>query len=157
MSKLSNLAAVANQGEAMVADTISKNGRSSKSQTSRKSSIVMAITVILVAFSSCASHSGLTANLNNHGTQVVLSKANYKVVGHVRGTASSGISVFGIPGPDRPLISEARKKMLDEANFEGNSRAVVNETVEVNNFNYFFRIVQEKVVTVSGYVVEFTE
>jgi hypothetical protein len=44
--------------------------------------------------------------------------------------------------------------MLESANLIGKSRAVINETVEVNN--KFFLLIGFKTVTVSAYVIEFT-
>jgi hypothetical protein len=85
----------------------------------------------------------------------VLSKNNFKVVSYVKGTAS-GTSVFGIGGSFKALIGEARKKMLENANLEGRSRAVINETVEQNYKNYV-GVVNQKAVTVSAYIIEFTE
>jgi hypothetical protein len=37
---------------------------------------------------SCAGHNGLTSNSNNHSTEVVLSKKNFKVLKSVSGDAS---------------------------------------------------------------------
>jgi hypothetical protein len=71
--------------------------------------------------------------------------------------AASGTTVFGIIGGSfRPLIDRARTEMLENAGLVGSSRAVINETVEVNNRS-FIGIVTTKNVTVSAYVIEFTE
>jgi hypothetical protein len=107
----------------------------------------------LLGFSGCAFHSGLTSNLNQNTTQVVLSTNNYKIIAKVKGTAS-GISVLGIGGSFKPLIERARAEMLENASIVGSSKAVINETVEVNNKNYA-GIVNQKTVTVSAYVIEF--
>jgi hypothetical protein len=85
----------------------------------------------------------------------VLSKGNFKVVARVQGT-SSGVSVFGFGGTFKAAIADARKEMLENANLVGTSRAIINETVEVNNESYA-GIVNVKRVTVSAYIIEFTE
>ena len=54
LSNLTNGTAVANHGEAMVAETISKNGRSLKSQTSRRLNKFVAFLTLMVMFSSCS-------------------------------------------------------------------------------------------------------
>jgi len=116
--------------------------------------ILMSVLVLSFVFSSCALHEGLTSNLNNHGTQVVLSKKNYRIVAKVKGTAS-GTWVLCFGGAFRPLVAEARNKMLEEGRLVGSSMAVINETVEVNN--KFFVVFGMKTVTVSAYIIEFTE
>jgi len=112
--------------------------------------------IILVAFSlsSCAIHSGLTNNTNNNVTNVVLQSNNYKIVGKVKGTAS-GLWVLCFGGSFSPLVDNARSEMLKNADLIGHSRAIIDETVEVNN--KFYIILGYKTVTVSAYVVEFTD
>ena len=110
---------------------------------------------MLFSFSSCAVHSGLTHNVNNHTTNVVLEKNNYKIIQKVKGTAS-GTTVLAIGGSFKPLIEKARAEMLESAGLIGTSRAVINETVEINNKNYV-GVVNVKTITVSAYVIEFTE
>ena len=110
---------------------------------------------IAFLFSSCAFHSGLTTNLNNHTTAVVLSKKNFKVIESVQGE-SQAMYIFGIGGLSRnALIAEARANMLSKANIVGGSKAIINETVEVKHS--FFPFVRLFRVTVSGHIVEFTE
>ncbi|MDR1369671.1 MAG: hypothetical protein LBJ72_06050 [Dysgonamonadaceae bacterium] len=116
---------------------------------------VLFVIAMLFSFSSCAIHSVLTNNVNNSTTNVVLEKNNYKIIQKVKGSAS-GTSVLIFGGSFRPLIEKARSKMLENAELIGTSRAVINETVEVNNKSYV-GIVNVKTVTVSAYVVEFIE
>jgi len=98
-------------------------------------------------------HSGLTFNTNNNVTNVVLQGNNYKIVQKVQGTAS-GVSVLGIGGPFRAIVAKARSEMLKNANLVGHSRAIINETVEVNS--KYFVLFGVKTITVSAYVIEFT-
>ena len=115
---------------------------------------VFLVIAMIFSLSSCALHSGLTNNVNNSTTNVVLAHNNYKIIKKVKGTAS-GTSVFGLGGSFRPLIESARAQMLGNAGLIGTSRAVINETVEIND--KVFVIVNIKTVTVSAYVIEFTE
>ena len=115
--------------------------------------ILFILTIVL--FSSCALHNGLTSNLNNHNTEVVLTKKNFKVIQRVYGEAEVDY-VLGIGGLKRQaLIAEARQRMLTNAGLEGTSRAVINETVEVRKS--FFPFAKSVKVVVSAYVIEFTE
>ena len=101
----------------------------------------------LLGFSGCAAvHSGLTSNVNQNTTQVVLAANNYKVIAKVKGTATA-TSVFGIGGGFKPLIERARADMLENAGMVGSSKAVINEIVEVNNKSYL-GVVNLKTVTV---------
>lgn len=117
------------------------------------------LTILLIGtifvFSSCAVHNGLTTNQNNHTTEVVLSKKNFKVTESVQGE-SQAMYVFGIGGlSKKAMVSEARANMLSKANIVGSSKAIINETVEIKYS--FFPIVRLYKVTVSGHIVEFTE
>ena len=110
---------------------------------------------ITFLFSSCAVHDGLTTNSNNHTTEVVLSKKNFKVIERVEGEAEVQY-VFGIGGTKKKaLIAEARVNMLKKANIVGGSKAVINETIEMQYS--LFAIVGKHKVIVSGHVIEFTE
>jgi len=110
--------------------------------------------LLVIALTSCAIHSGLTANLNNSTTNVVLQTNNYKIIQKITGTATGTriLCLFG--GYQSALVEKARSQMLESANLIGKPRAIINETIEVNN--KFFLVVGFKTVTVSAYVIEFT-
>jgi len=117
------------------------------------------VTFLLISitflFSGCAMHSGLTTNLNNHTTEVVLSKNNFKVIASVQGE-SYATYVFGIGGlTKKAMVAEARVNMLSKANMIGSSKAIINETVEIKCS--LFPIVRRYRVIVSGNIIEFTE
>ncbi len=142
-------------------DHFQKNGATPKSHTSRKINqiqmrkLLFLLIGITFLFSSCAVHSGLTTNLNNHTTEVVLSKKNFKVIESVQGEAQA-MYVFGIGGlSKKAMIAKAKANMLSKANIVGGSKAIINETVEIKHS--FFPIVRLYKVTVSGHIVEFTE
>lgn len=112
-----------------------------------------ACTVLL--FTSCAMHDGLTRNANLNSTEVVLAKNNFKIIARTQGS-SKATYVLGIGGLSKnALVTEARNKMLSNANILGRSKAVINETVEIKRS--FFLIVGIYEVTVSGHVIEFTD
>ena len=90
----------------------------------------------LALLTSCGVSSGLIGNLNNHTTQVVLSKNNFKVVEHV--TAEATNSYF--------LFFGGSKKA---------SRAVINETVEEHTLTFVIGTIYT--ITVSADVIEFTK
>jgi len=115
------------------------------------------LTLILFALilSSCASHHGITSNNNLNSTEVVLTKSNFKIVEIVKGEAEATY-VFGFGGMKRDgLIAEAKAKMLQNSKMNGNSRAIVNETVEFKKSGFLF--VNKYKVIVSGQIIEFIE
>lgn len=120
-----------------------------------KKIILLSILVLLIT-TGCAFHSGLTRNLNENQTQVVLSKNNFKVIKTVYGYSRT-LKVFGIGGLSKQaLIAEARNDMLQNVQMEGTSRALINEVVEVKR-TYYYIFASEFKVTVSATVIEFTE
>jgi len=110
---------------------------------------------IAFLFSGCAIHDGMTSNYNNHTTEVVLSKKNFKVIESVQGE-SEVTYIFGVGGTlKKAVIAEARANMFSKANLIGSSKAIINETYEIKYS--LFPFVGKYKVTVTGYVVEFTE
>jgi len=92
--------------------------------------------------------------MNNSSTDVVLQGNNYKVISKVKGEAT-GRAILGFGGSFKPLVENARSNMLESADLVGKPRAVINETVEINDKFYLF--CRKKTVTVSGYIIEFTK
>ncbi|MHA7943871.1 DUF6567 family protein [Formosa sp. 3Alg 14/1] len=117
------------------------------------------ITLVLAVFcsmflSSCAVHEGMTSNLNNNTTEVVLAKNNYKILERVQGESQANY-IFGFGGLSRNgLIAEAKANMLENADILGSSKAIINETVEYKSS--IFPFFGSKKVIVSAYIVEFT-
>lgn len=108
----------------------------------------------LILLTSCTGYRGLTRNINNHETSVVLSQPNYKIIKYVQGESVAkyflGIGGYGNKG----MIAEARQKMLSHTGMIGKSRAVINETVEVRTKQIL--LYTEFRYIVSAYVVEFS-
>ena len=122
----------------------------------RKLLMLLLLVATLFGVSSCQLHSPVTVNLNQNNTNVVLQDNNYKIVQKVRGESQADYFFYLGGFRKKGLIEEARADMLDNANLIGSSRAVINETVETSVTN-FAGIYSKIKVTVSGYVIEFTE
>ena len=97
----------------------------------------------------------------NHSTntQVVLSKANYKVINSVSGTSTARY-ILGIGPSESKLIARAKQKMTKKANLPagGNkSRALINITEDktIRFFWLYFPWYYSVTVHVSADVIEF--
>lgn len=122
----------------------------------RKLLLLLTVVVTLFGATSCSLQSPMTTNLNQNSTEVVLQDNNYTIVQKVRGEAESSY-VFCIGGFRKAgLIEEARANMLENANMIGSSKAIINETVEMEVTSYL-GVYNVLTVTVSGFVVEFNK
>ena len=122
----------------------------------RKLLMLFVLVATLLGVSSCQLHTPVAANLYQNNTNVVLQDNNYKIVQKVRGEAQADYFFYFGGFRKKGLIEEARAEMLENANLVGSSKAVINETVETSltTIAGVFSFVK---VTVSGYVIEFTE
>ena len=118
--------------------------------------MLFVLVATLFGVSSCQLHSPVAANLYQNNTNVVLQDNNYKIIQKVRGEAQANYFFYFGGFRKKGLIEEARAEMLESANLVGSSKAVINETVETSltTIAGVFSFVK---VTVSGYVIEFTE
>ncbi|MBQ2908021.1 MAG: hypothetical protein II981_07670 [Bacteroidales bacterium] len=121
-----------------------------------RKSLFLVLVVIMFGMTSCSLHDGLTHNLNQNSTNVVLQDNNYTIVQKVRGESQADYFFYFGGFRKKGLIEEARADMLENANLIGSSKAVINETVETS-YTTFCGIYSNVKVTVSGYVVEFKE
>ena len=121
-----------------------------------KKSLFLVLVVIMFGMTSCSLHDGVTHNLNQNSTNVVLQDNNYTIVQKVRGESQADYFFYFGGFRKKGLIEEARADMLENANLIGSSKAVINETVETS-YTTFCGIYSNVKVTVSGYVVEFKE
>lgn len=121
-----------------------------------KKSLFLVLVIIMFGMTSCSLHDGLTHNLNQNSTNVVLQDNNYTIVQKVRGESQADYFFYFGGFRKKGLIEEARADMLENANLIGSSKAVINETVETS-YTTFCGIYSNVKVTVSGYVVEFKE
>ena len=120
----------------------------------KKPLIFSVLFALILGMTSCSLHDGMTHNVNQSTTNVVLSKDNYKIVQKVRGEAQADYFFYLGGFRKEGLIEEARANMLESANLVGSSKAVINETVETS-LTTFCGIYSNVKVTVSGYVIEF--
>ena len=121
-----------------------------------RKSLFLVLVVIMFGMTSCSLHDGLTHNLNQNSTNVVLQDNNYTIVQKVRGESQADYFFYFGGFRKKGLIEEARADMLENANLIGSSKAVINETVETS-YTTFCGIYSNVKVTGSGYVVEFKE
>ncbi len=118
----------------------------------KKAFVVLSI-LGTILMTSCGVHLPLTSNLNQQITNVELGEGNFKVVKTVAGEAQAQY-ILGFGGlKKRSLIESAKKQMVEAAELEGKSRALVNVSVEEYIQNYVL-VIRRKVV-VTGQVVEF--
>lgn len=109
--------------------------------------------VALFIFSSCGVHRSLVSDTDSHHLKVVLDEANYKIIKYVEGDAVAHYFMGMGDISRRALIAEARRNMLEQANLQGTSRVVINETVEMETRRNFLSTDLRCIV--SAYVVEF--
>ncbi len=122
----------------------------------RKLLMLFVLVATLLGVSSCQLHTPVAANLYQNNTNVVLQDNNYQIVQKVRGEAQADYFFYFGGFRKKGLIEEARAEMLESANLVGSSKAVINETVETS-LTTIAGIYTNVKVTVSGYVIEFTE
>jgi len=114
---------------------------------------------VLIFISGCGL--GPYSSMNHStNTQVVLSKANFKVINTVSGSATARY-VLGIGPSESKLIARAKQKLMKKANLSagGNkSRALINITVD-ETFRYvifpYIPWYVSKTLTVTADVIEF--
>lgn len=122
----------------------------------KKALLFFTLFAALFGMTSCSVHDGMTRNLNQNSTNVILQDNNYTIVQKVRGESEADYFFYFGGFRKKGLIEEARANMLENANLVGSSKAVINETVEVS-ISSFLGIYNIMKITVSGYVIEFTE
>lgn len=106
-------------------------------------------------FSSCGVSYALIDNQNQNSTQVHLMEKNYKVVDQVSGSAEVEYVLFFGGMKKRNLYADAYKNMLNAANLENGSKALINVLTEehAGGFPPFYT---KRTITVSAHVIEFT-
>ena len=111
---------------------------------------------VVIGLSSCGVNNAFVLNQNQNNTLVNLEENNFRVAGKVQGSAEvSYVFLFG-GRKKRNLYSDAYSSMLEEAELNNSSKAVINVFTE-EHVGGFFPFFFTRTLTVSGYVVEFTE
>ena len=122
----------------------------------RKLFLPVLVVIAAIFVSSCGTNLAITTNNNLNTTHVQLAQENYRVVDSLKGSASVPY-IFFIGGLNRKhLYGNAYSSMMKKANLMEGSRAVVNIFTE-EHIGGVFPFYYERTVTVSGYVIEFTE
>lgn len=114
---------------------------------------MMAVAVGLLV-SSCGITKQATSNLNQLQTQVVLSEANYKVIGTATGEVTQKY-VFGFGGISKKALGDAAMSdMFNNADLQGGSRAIINANIKYDVETYLGIYTKVK-VTATGVIIEF--
>jgi|GEM_PF-3158146 len=134
----------------------------------RNKLLFIGLLLSVLLFSGCgvtAKHTLLEERFNQQ-TDVVLSKNNFIVVKTARGEAKATYNSRGKSKPIKSkdlkieagenLITEARRKMIEDANLDGKPRIIINERVEETTYEEHNQIIG-KVVVVTAQVIEFTD
>ena len=121
----------------------------------KKILFMMAIALGLLV-SSCGVTQQATQNINELQTQVVLTEANYKVVG----TATADLTqkyVFGLGGISKKALGQsAMSAMMKNADLQGGARAIINANVEYDVVTYL-GVYTKVTATATGTIIEFTK
>ncbi|MBR5324047.1 MAG: hypothetical protein IKV14_04430 [Muribaculaceae bacterium] len=121
----------------------------------KKILFMMAIALGLLV-SSCGITQQATQNVNELQTQVVLTEANYQVVG----TATAELTqkyVFGFGGISKKALGQsAMSAMMKNADLQGGARAIINANVEYDVVSYL-GIYTKVTATATGTIIEFTK
>ncbi len=114
---------------------------------------LMAIAVV-VFLNSCGVGGAYLLNQNLNSTQVKLASNNYKVLERVSGSSEVDyVLIFGGTNK-RQLYANAYKNLVDEANLESGSKALVNLVTE-EHVGGVFPFYYKRTITVSANVVAF--
>ncbi|MGC8865527.1 MAG: DUF6567 family protein [Bacteroidales bacterium] len=121
---------------------------------SKWSSIIIIFMALFL--NSCAIYWTPYANLNSNTTNVELGEGNFTIIGKVEGQASANY-VLGIGGfSHRALMGNAMSELYDNAELQGQSKAVVYLTPETRHSG-FFPFFYRKSIIIKGLIVEFKE
>ncbi|MEQ6118751.1 DUF6567 family protein [Reichenbachiella sp. MALMAid0571] len=120
----------------------------------KKLSYSLIAIAFVVFLNSCGVSGAYMLNQNQNTTQVTLSTSNYKVLERVSGSSEvEYVLIFG-GVKKRQLYANAYKEMVDAANLESGSKALVNLVTE-EHVGGAFPFYYKRTITVSANVVEF--
>lgn len=116
---------------------------------------IIALLAFVLLLNSCGINYAMVDHQNQNATEVQLTSNNFKVLGKVSGTAEVEYVLFFGGRQKTQLYTEAYSKMLEAAQLEGTSKAVVNVFLEEHSGGVppFYT---KRTLTLSAYVVEFT-
>jgi len=108
-----------------------------------------------MVMSSCGLSREAASNENLQQTSVVLTKANYKVIGTVTGESEQNYW-FGIGGMSKKSMTQsAISDMMKKADLMGGSRAIINVNVQYKS--KWILIYNQMKAVATGTIIEFTE
>ena len=110
----------------------------------------------LFSITGCSFSREAASNNNLVQTEVVLQRANYKVIGTVS-AESRQVYILGIGGlSKKSLAQSALSDMYKQADLLGKSRAVINVSVCYKN-SFYTPLVIDSTAIARGTVIEFTD
>lgn len=120
----------------------------------KKSFIGALLLACTIALSSCATSGNYLTNQNVNQTNVVLSEANYKVVGKAEGNAKSRY-IFGIGGMSKKSMQQnAYSDMVQNAKLTGSQALInINYSQKVKSVPFYLM----RSMKVEGTIIEFTK
>ena len=101
----------------------------------------------------------MSNNFSGTNTQVILSKANYRVINSVSASETATL-IMGIGPKNSQLLAKAKQNLMTQANLSGGgykSRALINFTID-QHITYvwlYFPFYFAKTITVTADVIEF--
>ena len=116
---------------------------------------LFSLVAISLLLNSCGIHASQIINQNQNATQVQLSGNNFKIIDKVSGTAEINYICL-IGGMNRTqLYSKAYADLINNANMQNTSKALINLTTEehIGGVPFFY---YKRTITVSANVIEFT-
>jgi len=122
----------------------------------KKAQVQLLAMFSVLLLSSCGVGVAMTENQYQSSSQVHLAKNNFKVVDKVSGSAEVDYVLLIGGWKKRKLYSDAYRNMVEEANLEGSSKALVN-IISEEHVGGFVPFYAKRTLTLSAHVVEFTE
>ena len=118
--------------------------------------VAVAAVTAMAGMTSCGFSHEATHNSNLAQTEVILQKANYRIVGTVS-AESEQTYVLGFGGlSQKSLGQSAMADLYKQADLAGTSRAVINVSICYKN-SYFTPLIIKRKAIASGTIIEFTD
>lgn len=115
-----------------------------------------AAVLAMTGMTSCGFSHEATHNSNLAQTEVILQKANYRIVGTVS-AESEQTYILGFGGlSQKSLGQSAMADLYKQADLVGTTRAVINVSISYKNAYYTPLVIKRKAIA-SGTIIEFTD
>ena len=121
----------------------------------KKTVAILTGIILLISMNSCGVNNALMINQNNNSTEVHLTTNNYRVVEKVSGNAEVNYVLFFGGMNKTQLFENAYAAMVDNADLESGSRALIN-VVSEDHVGGVPPLFYKRTVTFTAHVIEFT-